>query len=497
MAKSLAETGSTDVSVVEGEGPTIYTRIPAYVRSPVFLLFKDLDTRLRAIQVLNIILLTIVANLYWIYLRKTIPVSWNKALTFLPFIYLCFNPWFPNVYLPLSDIVYALLFFSIIVIIKTIDPEKISLRRLCIVIMVLGISTWNASFLKFTSVSVLAFMVIYFLQNNNKYESRKSIMIKTSLVFISLVVIVSALILNFDLIMFYVKGGARHYGLSLHRADHIFIESTANLLFSAVPDQIIPNYASFYDSLDKIQRGIELRQITLNNSFSLIMGLTISIIIGAGIWRLRRLMGAEIGCLLVMLPVVIIATNSTARYLSVIQPFFWIFFLQGITDMNRIIKDKSRVIFIIILGLLTFTVMSAQYRYFIRQLSKYTQSGIRPMTMVSFMEKISTTYQDTKLFIDSLPKERTRFVFIPVCGATWYAISDITYITYENIVQKLNEGYDIYVAVDCTRKSCNVNFSKAHLLLEELACSQNIGSCLVFSRENSEAKSLIYQLYIQ
>lgn len=497
MAKSLAETGSTDVSVVEGDRPIIYTQIPAYVRFPLFLLFKDLDTRLRAIQVFNIILLTIVANIYWIYLRKTIPVSWYKDLTFLPFIYLCFNPWFVNVYLPLSDLILALLFLSIIVIIKTIDPGKISLRRLFIVMMVLGIFMWSAFLLKFTSASLIAFMIIYFLQNNNNYqETRKSIIVKMSLTFISIVIIAFALLTNFNLIKYYVKAGVGIYGLSLHRAGHVFIESMANLLFSAVPAQIIPNYMSFYDSVSKISMGLELTQITLNNSLFLIIGLAISVITGAGIWRLRRLMGAEIGCLLVMLPVVMITTNSTARYLSVIQPFFWIFFLQGITVIKPLIKEKSRKLFIIMIGLFLFIIMSTQYRH-IRKISNYTLSGIRPVMMVSFMEEISTTYQATKKFIDSLPKERTRFVFISNCGAKWYAISNIKYITHKNIAQKLKEGYDIYVVVDCIRRFCNNSIDEAHLLLEELACSQDIGNCLVFSRENSEAKSFVYKLYFQ
>ncbi|MHB8066514.1 MAG: hypothetical protein ACYDIC_01290 [Desulfobaccales bacterium] len=499
MAKSLAETGSTNVSAVEEFGSIVYTKIPAYIRSPLFLIFKDLDTLLRAIQVLNIIILTIVVNIFWVYLRKTIPVTWPKSLTFLPFIYLCFNPWFTNVFLPLADTIYALFFFSSILIIKTIDVMIISLKRLILVMMMLAMFMWTAFLLKFTSASILAFMVIYFLQNKNKYNCKESpwaIIVKWSLVSGALLIIIFGLFANINLIKWYIGAGISYYNLSVQRAGQVFLESIANLLFSAVPAQIIPNYNSFYDYLGKYKMGLELSQITLNNSLFLIIGLAISAVIGAGIWRSKRIMGAEIGCLAVMLPVLMIATNSTARLLSVVQPFFWIFFLQGIIVNKPLLAEKSRKFIFVIIGLFIVIILATQYRY-VRKVCNYLINGVRPVVMVAMMDKISVTYEASKKFIDSLPKERTRFVFIPNFRAKWYAISNIKYVSDKNIATKLKEGYDIYVVVDCTRRYCKDKIAEAHLILKELADSQAIGNSLVFSRENSEAKTFIYKLCFQ
>jgi hypothetical protein len=268
----------------------------------------------------------------------------------------------------------------------------------------------------------------------------------------------------------------------------------ANLLFSAVPSQIVPNYMSHFDYYGKISLGYELRQITLNKSLFLVIGLSISVIIGAGIWRLRRIMRPEIGCLLVMLPVLMIPTDSTARYLSVLQPIFWIFFLQGIYDIKLLLEKKSRRLPLVLLGVFIIIVMSTNYQY-MRKISNYDRSGIGPLMIKNSIKEVSTIYHATRQFIDSLPKDRTRFVLSSHYAAKWFAISGIKFINTKDILKKMAEGYDIYVVIDCTQRFCKSEIAKTGLLLAQLAESHDIGNRLIFFRENDKAKSFIYKLY--
>jgi hypothetical protein len=238
--------------------------------------------------------------------------------------------------------------------------------------------------------------------------------------------------------------------------------------------------------------AFDLNQLTLENNFWLISGLSITIFVVIGLWNLRYKMTAEIGCL-ILLMVHGLSTMGAFRHLSVVQPFFWIFFIKGLKELVGLLKISARLIIPILVSLFIIISVAVQLKYS-KQISEWSYFGRNPKKLIDYIDKVSTTYRNCRIFIESLPRNRTRFVLMHDPSVRWFALLDIKYIIKENILIKLKNGYNVYVVMECSRRQYFEINSHYQLFLNNLVVKENIIHYPVFVEENDRVKIIIYQL---
>ena len=100
------------------------------MRAPFMMLFSDFDNQLRAIQLSNIVLVTITAVMFAYVLSWAVPRSRHWMAIGFTFGFMLLNPnWVANVFTPLADAPYAALIIAAIIVSARLVTSDRSLRK--------------------------------------------------------------------------------------------------------------------------------------------------------------------------------------------------------------------------------------------------------------------------------------------------------------------------------------------------------------------------------
>ncbi|MDQ3080741.1 MAG: hypothetical protein M3R07_00835, partial [Gemmatimonadota bacterium] len=105
---SFAEFGHTSATLTVNRPPFRYVAMPGVLRSPFMLIFSDFDSQLRAIQLSNVALVSLVAVMHAYILSWVLPVARHWMAVGFAFGFMLLSPiWAANIFSPLAEAPYS------------------------------------------------------------------------------------------------------------------------------------------------------------------------------------------------------------------------------------------------------------------------------------------------------------------------------------------------------------------------------------------------------
>jgi hypothetical protein len=489
-AKALADAGTTSARLAANLPPFPYASMPGALRAPIVRAFSDFDDQLRAIQLVNILIVDVTGLLGAYMLSWVVPRRRHWMAVGFSFGFILLAPWWmANISMPLADAPYAAFsLFSMVIAVRAIaSPRPLFQRgRLVLFAAVFAI----AFLLRYTEPVVLI-LVAVLVRGRFPGQSLKW---KNALIAVG----GTALLIGFLVFMnrdaIFGRYLAEPIGLLL-RGDK---ESTVlNIFFLAVPGQIIPGFALGFSHDPIIDLYHAQFAATSRDALWSAFGAVITTVVVIGTWRVRDRMLPEVLMVVAVMPVLVTMMPSTSRYLMTYQPFFWIAFLEGCRALAEQVPETARrslarharslataaCLIVLAAGLRTVRAR--------RSLLSKQSRLVELMDLRHYVRGVSDTYRPLKRFLQSLPPDRTVLTSSKAAWGRWKAIANLdTYVADSNIVA-VAARKNLYLVVECgTADICAKEDARESLIKDGLCRFGEFNYQLVFTAkaDNSEAK---------
>jgi hypothetical protein len=492
---AFAESGSTAATTAINQEPFRYVAMPGVMRAPFMMMFTDFDNQLRAIQVSNIVLVTVIAAMFAYILSWVVPRSRHWMAIGFVFGFMLLSPnWVANVFEPLADAPYAVFTLGVIILATRILTSGKPLRRQPVAIAACAVLFILAFTVKFTAPALIVFIAVLAAGRPREHKFTRR---TKALGWVAGVAGLALLVaLNWDAIIYrylpdpvgFIIWGSKT-GMML------------NLLGISIPAHIIPVYHLAFD-FDAVS-GRPFRPhfgTTPNDAALTALGVAISSIVVYGGWRARRHFLPEIWYFLAPLPVITLLMPSTRRYLLPYEPLIWIFFAAGATALFRPLLARVRTIRVHpAFGLLLF-IAAALGLIFVRSqrvvgTAGNRQAGISIGQTRGYVKEVSSTFRDLRGFLESLPRERTLLVGVFGTVGRWKAISHMSYYTQDSALSVAARTHDIYVLIECgTRETCHDFDRWDRAFRRRIDRYGPFAYEPVFARTTQHAKARVYRL---
>lgn len=491
---AFVETGSTVATTAINRGPFTYVAMPGVLRAPFMMMFSEFDNQLRAIQVSNIVLVTVIAAMFAYMLSWVVPRSRHWMAIGFVFGFMLLSPnWVANVFEPLADAPYAVFTLGVIILATRILTSGKPLRRHLVAIAACVVMFVLAFMVKFTAPVLVVFVAV--LAAGRPREHHVSRRTKVVALLAGTAGLALLIALNWHAFVYrylpepvaFIIFGSKS-GMAL------------NLLGISIPAHIIPVYHLAFD-FDPVGRTFKPTFGTTPNDAALTaLGVAMSLIMVYGVWRTRRHFLPEIGYFLAALPVITLMMPSTRRYLLAYEPLIWMFFYAGAVALFRPLRVRVRTIRVHpALGLALF-IAAALGLIFVRSQRVVGTAGDRPAGISigqtrGYVTEVSSTFRDLRGFLESLPRERTVLVGVLGTVGRWKAILHMRYYMPDSGLGVAARANDIYVLVECgTREVCHdfdrwdIRFRRRIDRYGPFAYER------VFDRTTEHAKARVYRL---
>lgn len=464
MSAQLAAKQTWLVAVAENASPISYVRLPSLLRAPIFLLFSDFDARIRAIQISNVALMLALGGIQGLFLYRFLPpMRWRSWLVAVPFLYLGLEAsWQRNLLLPLSDIFFALFSFVAIFAFRAVVWQP-PIGRRSVMLFCVGVAAALISFgIKFLG----AFLFIYPLamspwRSANFWRDKSVRVLFLTFAALFLVSVIAA----WPLLESYYEAGV----LLLTRPEYhgSVADWVVSFFFASLPSQIIPNFSYLYaSSFQEPAQFIDANYFNAGKTWLLIFGALISAAVGFGAYLARRRNKPEILYVLACLVVVAPITTGTARYLTYLQPMFFVFFIHTMREIWVRLPNLRRSAALAFFLSCVIAVVVTSFRY-VRIESRDAADGLARLNgYLRYEQDVAGVYRRFRNRIAELPKDHSRLLPGYSVGA-WKAVDNVEYyIPDGNLGGRMRE-IDLYLALDCERKYCGpVTAAEANLLSE-------------------------------
>lgn len=475
-----------DARLAENLPPFQYVSMPGIIRYPAYILSGDFDEQLRIMQVGNVLILACVGLLFSYYLHAVLPVEYSIVTFTLPYIYLGISSaWQVNAFVPMSDSLFALFSVSAMVRIRSAEfSEKVD-GKMALSMAITAFFVFIAITLKYYGISLVAFAYAAWKSEpvNNyiiKYLSRLGI----------------AAVACIAILFYYQFSTFQLYYSTLARAFHSssLIDILLPLVSVSIPEQIVPNYKSFFASFPFFSSNLlsSPRNIILTTA-----GISITSIIIYGAYLARSRFFPEIVFIATILPIVGIFSDNTPRYLGSCQMLFWIFFIFAFQRMVKMampqfqLKANAKVF--IFAFLIIFMSVAALLRISI--MSHRNSVGTLHAHQVFF--GTARIYRNLHHFLGSLPTQTTRLLLLDGDGGKWQAISRFTYYSPDKSLVDLVGKYNFYVVFDNNKRD---NIDMSLLEKQTLASLKEYGNFIfvkIYSEKNQFAEAEVYKVEIE
>jgi len=491
---AFAETGHTVARTAINREPFNYVAMPGVMRAPFMMLFSDFDNQLRAIQLSNVGLVTITAVMFAYVLSWVLPRSRHWMAIGFTFGFMLLNPeWVANVFQPLADAPYAAFTIAAIIVSARLLTSDGPLGRRPVAVAGAAALFVIAFMVKFTAPVLAAFVAALAAGRPRTHPIPPLTRILGSVAIVAGTALL--VVLNWNpIINRYLPepiaflGGASKTGMFL------------NLMGIALPSHIIPvyNLAFAHNPISRVYRpvfGTTSADIALTA-----LGIGISLLMFYGMWRARRRFMPEVWYFLGALPVLTLVIPSTRRYLMPYEPFIWIFFYAGTAAVLRPLLKRIKVPTISPIVGLSLLLVVALGLVFVRSQRLVGTAGDRRAGISigktrDYVDEVVSTFRDLRLFLETLPRDRSLLVADYGTVGRWTAISGLNYYFPDSALSVAARERDVYVLVECGTLEVCQDFEKGDSRfrgrLDQLGPFSYES---VFSHSTPHAKARVYRL---
>jgi hypothetical protein len=491
---AFAETGHTVARTAVNRRPFQYVAMPGVMRAPFMMLFSDFDNQLRAIQLSNIVLVTVTAMMFAYVLSWALPRSRHWMAIGFTFGFMLLNPnWVANVFEPLADAPYAAFTLGVIILATRLLTSDRPLRTRPLAIAAAALMFVIAFMVKFTApvLVVFAWLLAAGRQRNQPLSRRT----KTAGCLVAVAGIALLIALNWT--PFVHRYLPEPIGF-LRKASKVGM--FLNLTGISLPAHIIPVYHLAFER-DPIMRTMHPKfGTTPVDAMLTAIGIGISLIVFYGMWRQRRRFLPEIWYFLAALPVITLMIPSTRRYLMPYEPLIWIFFYGGAAALLSPVARRVRGFRLHPLVGLGIFVVAALGLILVRSQRVVGTAGDRTARISightrGYVNEVSSTFRDLRGFLESLPRDRSLLIGIPGTTGRWTAIAHRDYYFVDTALTVAARTRDVYVLVECgTREVCQ-DFDKwDNAFRNRIDRFGPFAYEPVFSRNTEHAKARVYRL---
>ena len=494
--KGLAfiETGSTVARSAINRRPFQYVAMPGVLRAPFMMMFSDFDNQLRAIQLSNIVLLTVTALMFAYVLSWALPRSKHWIAIGFTFGFLLLNPeWVANVFSPLADAPYAAFTFGVIILTTRVITSSRPLRSRLPAIAGGSLLFVIAFMVKFTAPVLAVFGAALAAGRPRDQAIPRRTKILWSVASLSGLAIL--IFLNWNPIIrkylpepigFLIRGSKS--GMFL------------NLMGFSIPAQIIPVYHLAFALNPIVRQYYPVFGTTPGDVVLTAVGVCLSLVMFYGMWRARDRFMPEILYFLAVLPVLTVMIPSTRRYLMAYSPLLWIFFYVGAASLLEPVSKRLKVPRFPPMAKLAVALAVALAAILVRSQRLVGSQGDRRAGISigetrAYVNEVSSTFGDLRGFLETLPRDRSLLIGVPGTTGRWTAIADLKYYHPDSTLSMAARQHDIYVLVECgTLESCQ-DFEKWDTKFR--AAIDRVGPfsyARVFSSTTQHAKARVYRL---
>jgi hypothetical protein len=454
-AKSLVEDGTTSARWAVNIRPFAYAAMPGVIRAPLLMMFNGFDAQLRAIQLVNIPIVALVALVSAYIFSWSLPPSRHPLAIGFAFLFTLFNPvWVANIFLPLVDAPFAL--FTLIGIVLSVRLFAAPVTRGRAVLVTAYILSLAIAFpMRFTAPLVLVFALTLVTGKSEAPLTRHPRLIALGAVAAILLALLVAL--NADAIF-----GRYFKEISAFVIKGDKVGMFLNVTAAAIPSQIIPTfmqgflYVPIYEYFHADFFGKPMQAAWT------IVGLCLSTVAVIGMWQSRRRFLPEILYLLAGLPILGLMMPSTSRYLKSYQGFIWIFFFSGaawIYARNRHRLPafvRTRTFAIAAAASLALMVVGIRSWRMIGTASE-KKFAVGVTRAPDYVTDVATTFRGLRSFIETLPADRTLLISDRGSMGRWKVISGRDYYYPDSTIASIARSKDVYLVVECgTMEGCQI-----------------------------------------
>ena len=491
---AFAETGHTVARTAINRRPFQYAAMPGVMRAPFMMMFSDFDNQLRAIQLSNIVLVTVTAVMFAYILSWALPRSRHWMAIGFTFGFMLLSPnWVANVFEPLADAPYAAFAMGALIVLARVLASDRPLGSRPIAIAGGALLFVMAFMVKFTAPVLTAYAAALALGRERMHPIQRRTKILATLATVS--VFASLVFLNWGPI-------TRRY---LPEPIGFFLRASKpgmilNLMGHALPSHIVPVYHLAF-AHDPVVRAYHPEFGKTPGDIALtVLGVGLSLVVFYGMWRGRHRFLPEIWYFLAALPVLTAMIPSTRRYLMPYEPLIQIFFYVGAAALFAPLSKRIRLPSISPGLKLGIVLTLALGLVFVRSqrlvgTSGERRAGISIGRTRSYVDEVVSTFGDLRRFLESLPKGRS--LVIGAWGTTgrWTAIAGIPYYFPDSTLSVAAREHDIYVLVECGTLEICQDFDRWDARIREYLGRQGQFSYdPVFRRNTRHAKALVYRL---
>lgn len=496
MSKSLAQHSTVYAALVENMSPFSCAFGMAYIYAGVFKIFSIFESQVRGIQALNLFFIFCYMLLIFRYMSKTVSsISIPLIVGLFGFMLILDSHWQYFVVMPNADLVPAIItILTILIAQPVLQPEyqhsHTDVRTRTFAILLLG----GLGFFVKISLLVLPLVFVCLLIIKN----RRNLGFYLPIIVFSVVFGFSVIIaLNSSVVLAYLNALMGNYVLaggdiSMMSLGSLLITSAINLICSALPDAILTRSRFLiYNPIAVPINNLYDLTLTASVTFSLFLGaiLTFTAVVGAcRLWPKCRF---ELVCLALCLPVFMLVTDSTDRYLASFKPVIFVCFLTGMPTRLPIFSANHRNVLLVISALVIIFFSFLQVRSLL--VRNQGNTGV----FVS-AKGIDNTYRDVLNQLRYLSPENTRIIYFneapPNNSVMWGAVTGIPLYFPDAKLPNIVKKYRTLVVLSCTTLNC-LSFEQSRR--DALDAIHKVGEfniTLIYRFNSTEANAEIYRI---
>jgi hypothetical protein len=492
---AFAQTGHTIARTAVNMPPFHYVALPGVLRAPLMLAFTDFDRQLRAIQLSNVLLLAATAAMYAYVFSWAVPRKWHWLAIGFSFGFMLLSPhWVANVFEPLADAPYAAFTVAFVILSARVLSSDRSIRTRPWATLA-GIGLFVSAFLsRFTAPVLLPYAAVLGAGRKRHRAWRPGAMPAVAAAVVAAVAVLVALSWKtISLIYMYLPMAF------LRQADGV--RALKNLLFSALPSQIIPVFNLGF-ARQPIADHLRLPLDTPPGDIGLaILGLAISAATFSGMWLSRKRFAPEIAYCLTALPVLMLISPSTIRYLMAYQPFFWIFFYTTVSVLAAPMLARVAAKPAVSVAGVALLVTTGGGLAYVRSQRVHGSnadggSAISIGASPRYIHEVTSTFRSLRTFLETLPRDRTLLVAIPGSTGRWKVISGLDYYRPDSTLSVVVAQRDAYLLEECgTIEECQDFPAWDGHMQRWLQTYGDFSYDLVFSKMTPHGKAVVYRIH--
>lgn len=487
--------GEDTLKLAQNGDPILYAPGASWFYMPIASLFKDYPARLHSIQTLNFLLASACTSFWLYYLTRMLPDLPAKAMSIgIALLTLIDGRWQRSIATPNADLLPALLTIIAILAGRRIlsQPRDHGERQYILYWAILGIISITGYFVKFSLITLLiATGLITAIDRRHKASWTRRHAPVLGLTGITLVVILA--LANHSMLLSYWIGLIRVY-IDQPAASGGWwkpaLNTLANLMFAAVPSQVIPDfYFTYRDNIGYTTNSFHTVGLGARTMLWMTLGALVTTIVAIGAMRTWRQFRLELTMLALVLPVFAVVTNSTFRYLLPFQPVIWCFFIHGLRHLAPPLPQwaRHRYVAAIALAAVVGTVLLVQRQaLWVRLRDTHT-----PLVMV---DQVAAVFGATARFLQTQDPGTTRIVSTPM-SQRWLLVASIPHwLPDSRLIADAGQVTPLVVMI-CEKRDCPQLDEQRQKTFAELTRLGATGFTLLFARTNSVARAEIYRVH--